>query len=218
MEQNQFLNTEQKFVLAGVINNNYLKDRFYFTGGTALSAFYLHHRESDYLDFFSLEKTENEVIYELMDSWSKDKNFKFDSRFAEVVYIFNLKFNNGKTLKVDFGYYPHPLMEKGQNINGLEIDSLRDIATNKLLTVSQRTDVKDFVDLYFLLQQYTLWDLTYSLKEKFGKGFDPLLLSADFMKVNDFQTLPRMIKPLTLDELKKYFREEAKKLARRVVE
>ena len=32
-----------------------LAEIFYLTGGTALSAFYLHHRESEDLDFFSRE-------------------------------------------------------------------------------------------------------------------------------------------------------------------
>ena len=43
-------------------------------------------------------------------------------------------------------------------MDNLEIDSLLDIAVNKILTLSSRAEVKDFVDLYFLLQKFSLWD------------------------------------------------------------
>ena len=43
----------------------------------------------------------------------------------------------------------HKRLEEGTKIKGFTVDSLRDIATNKLLTINQRTQVKDFVDLFF---------------------------------------------------------------------
>ena len=96
---------------------------------------------------------------------------------------------------------------------GIKIDSLRDIATNKLLTVSQRTDIKDFVDLYFLLQdKYTVWDLIYGVEAKFRMEQDTVILGEYFLKVEDFKFLPRMIKPLKLPVLKDFFRNRAKKL------
>ena len=38
------------------------------------------------------------------------------------------------------------------------------------------------------------------------------------MKVEDFDYLLKMLKPLTLPELKDFFRQKAKELAKRVVE
>jgi hypothetical protein len=40
-----------------VLKEPFLTKRFYWTGGTVLSEFYLHHRESDDIDLFS-EKQE----------------------------------------------------------------------------------------------------------------------------------------------------------------
>lgn len=37
--------------------------------------------------------------------------------------------------------------------NGLPVDSIADIAVNKLLTISQRTASKDFIDLYYILKK-----------------------------------------------------------------
>ena len=42
----------QKRVLDS-LSKSFLKDKFYWTGGTLLSALYLHHRQSKDLDFFT---------------------------------------------------------------------------------------------------------------------------------------------------------------------
>jgi len=208
------ITAKQRLVLKGLGKSGYFRDNFYFTGGTALSHYYLQHRYSDDLDFFSLEKFENEVIFALMSDLSRKLKFKFDSKFNEVVYIFNLKFPDGETLKIDFGYYPYKLIEDGgKNEMNIKVDSLRDIATNKLLTASQRNDVKDFVDLYFLMQEkYTIWDLIYGVEAKFRLEQDTVLLGEYLLKVEDFEFLPRMVKPLKLSVLKNFFRKQAKKL------
>lgn len=54
----QILTKNQQALLHLVAGNGYLRDRFYFTGGTALSAYYLKHRYSDDLDFFSESEVE----------------------------------------------------------------------------------------------------------------------------------------------------------------
>lgn len=212
----QITTREQKIILDELRQSDYFRSRFYFTGGTALSLFYLQHRYSDDLDLFSSEKYNNQVIFTLMKEWGRKHKFTFQSRFAEVVYIFNLVFPNRKTLKVDFGYYPYKQMDKRKEVERFQIDSLLDIATNKLLSVNQRDDVKDFVDLYFLKDKFTFWDLMPRVKMKFNMEVDPLLLAADLLKVEDFDYLPKMIKPLKLIDLKQFFRQRAKEIGGRV--
>jgi predicted nucleotidyltransferase component of viral defense system len=208
----QIITREQEIILDELKQNEYLTKQFYFTGGTALSAYYLKHRYSEDLDFFSFEKYDNQVIFSLVSEWGKKHKFTFQSRFVEVVYIFNLTFANGKTLKVDFSYYPYKQVETPKEKDGIKIDSLFDIAVNKMLTIDQRTDVKDFTDLYFLRNRYTFWDLMPRVLLKFGTEIDPLLLASDLLKIDDFDVLPRMIKKVSLDEMKKYFRKRAKEI------
>lgn len=209
---------EQKIILDEVRKSEYLTSSFYFTGGTALSSFYLSHRYSDDLDFFSQEKFDNQVLLTLMEGWGRRYGFSFKSRFVEVVYIFNLVFKNKTQLRVDFSYYPYKRLEKGLVADNLEIDSLLDIAVNKMLTISQRTEIKDFVDLYFLLQKFHVWDLITGVKVKFNREIEPLLLGSDFLKVEDFDFLPKMILSLTLKDLKIFFREKAKEISLKSVE
>jgi predicted nucleotidyltransferase component of viral defense system len=209
---------EQKIILDEIKNSKYLRSNFYFTGGTALSGFYLSHRYSDDLDFFSEDKFDNQILLTLIEEWGSKCNFSLKARFIEVVYIFNLMFKNKTQLKVDFAYYPHKRLEKGIVVDSLEIDSLLDIAVNKMLTISSRSEVKDFVDLYFLLQKFHVWDLITGVKIKFNIEIEPLLLGSDFLKVEDFDFLPRMILPLTLEELKDFFRQKAKEMGLKSVE
>ena len=213
------LTKEQKILLDIITNNNYITSNYYFTGGTALSEYYLHHRYSDDLDFFSKDDIDQQVIFGLMTKWGQQYGFHFESRFVEIVYRFKITFKSGANYMVDFGHYAYNQLEESKKKYGLmRINSLRDIASNKLFTINQRTDAKDFVDLYFLLHgHYSLWDLIYSAEKKFKKaGFDILLLAQDLLKVEDFTSLPRMIKPLTLLQLKRFFRKEAIKLGLQV--
>ena len=213
------LNTkEQELILNEIKQSDFLRSRFYFTGGTALSSVYLHHRYSDDLDFFSKEQFDNQVLFTLVQEWSQKHDFTFQSRFVDVVYIFELVFKDQVTLKLDFAHYPVKQLEKHTVIDGINIDSQLDIAVNKLLTVSQRNEVKDFVDLYFLLEKFTIWDLREGVRVKFNVEIDPLLLAADLLKVEDFDYLPKMIKPLTSEELKSFFRQKAKEIGGKTVE
>lgn len=214
----QLITKEQKVILGEISQSAFLQSRFYFTGGTALSAVYLQHRYSDDLDFFSGERFDNQVLLTLMQEWSKKYSFTFNPRFVEVVYIFDLTFPNNSTLKLDFAYYPCNQIEKPWLWEETRTDSLIDIAVNKLLTISHRSEVKDFVDLYFLLENFTIWDLRDGVQAKFNIEVEPLLLASDMLKVEDFDYLPKMIKPLTLDELKSFFRQKVKEISRKSVE
>lgn len=209
---------EQEIILGQVKQDNFFTSRFYFTGGTALSSLYLNHRFSDDLDFFCMERFDTQVIFTTMKEWGRKFKFKFQSQANNVVYIFNLTFDDGTILKVDFGYYPYKRVEPGTKLGLLEVDSKFDIAINKLLTITQRSNAKDFVDLYFLLKKYSLWDLVQGVKVKFNMKIEPLLLAADFLKVEDFEQLPKMTRPLTLEQLRDFFRQQAKKISEQSIE
>lgn len=212
----QVLDEEQNGILAEVATNSFF-DEFYFTGGTALSAFYLNHRYSEDLDFFTEKEFNSEALFTLVDSWRKKCGFTFTSEFHQVVHIFMLTFQNGRVLKVDFGYYPYPRIEQSQIVNNIKTDSLVDIAVNKLLTITQRTTIKDFVDLYYLLQEFTIWDLIQGVRVKFRVDLEPFILASDLLKVDDFDQLPRMIRPLKLEELKAFFRQKAREMGLKAV-
>ncbi len=191
---------------------------FYFTGGTALSVFYFQHRESEDLDFFSESDFDADLAVEFMEKMALKLNAKLRSTFHERVKIFELvDSRNQLIIKVDFGYYPHPRLKEGKIKKGVNVDSLEDIGANKLHTILQRTQVKDFVDLYFLLEKYTVWDLLHFSQQKFRLEIDLIWLATSLLKVDSFEYLPRMHKPIDLDQLKSFYKDLAKKLGSKVV-
>ncbi len=209
---------KQAIVLDALSHNPYITNQGYFTGGTALSSFYLNHRESEDIDIFSKNRWDSQQVFQIL-SDIVGVSGSITARVIDPVFIYILHFPDGEKLKVDFAQYPYPQIEdSGRRIGDLKVDSLIDIATNKLQTITQRQEVKDFVDLYFLLQKFTFWDLRTAVAEKFRMDIESLLISSDFLAVEDFTFLPRMRTPLTLDELKKFFRSQAVKLAKTVVE
>lgn len=214
MGEDSILTEEQKLIFDEV-RNSFLRSSFYFTGGTALSEVYLKHRESLDLDFFSEKPFDPQSVFTLISSWSKKHNFSFESQYVDPTHIYILTFGNKRELKVDFAYYPYKRLQETSRYQGMEVESPLDIAVNKLLLISsQRVEVKDFVDLFFLLKKFSIWDLIEGVKIKFNTRIDPFLLASDFTAVEDFEFLPKMIKPLTAAQLKTFFKQEAKKLGK----
>ena len=205
----------QKSIFDGFSAKN-LARNFYFTGGTALSVFYLHHRISEDMDFFSEVDFENQLVIDFVTEISKSLNLTYDFTQRYKARVFELQ-KKGKTkIKIDFVHYPYKRVEEGIKVDNIFVDSLRDIGGNKLLCINQRTDIKDFVDLYFLLKKFSIWDLLYVVEAKFRMEMDMVLIASDFAKVEDFKFLPKMLVPLELSTLQKFFRDQAKEIGKRI--
>lgn len=187
---------------------------FYLTGGTALAAFYLHHRLSEDLDFFS-EQDINPLSIQVF-----FKKHKAELGFTAIEFqrsfnrnLFFLHFPK-ETLKTEFTYFPFPRIEKGMRDNALQIDSLRDIAVNKIFTIYQRPRARDFIDLFFILKKKR-WDFDDLLKEarlKFDTVLDPIQLGTQLLKVEELKDMPVMRVPLGAGKLKQFFLQKAKSL------
>ncbi len=182
-----------------------LANKFYFTGGTALAYYYLHHRVSVDLDFFSTDKIEPQETLNFVTAWSQNRGAILNTREVGDVQIYEMRFPNDYTLKVDFAHYPYKQIEPTNLFDGIMVDSKKDIAVNKVVAVSQRTDVKDFVDLYYLLKEYSIYNLHELSNIKFRRDYDLMLLASDLTKIKHFDYLPKMLTDLTLDELKIFY-------------
>jgi len=218
MAELENLTSQQLIVLKKFSSEAFLKDNFYFTGGTALSSVYLNHRYSDDLDFFSYSKFDNFGILSLVQTWSTDLKVKVTSRNIGNIYNFALEFSSDYSLKLDFAHYPYKNVGPFTLIPELNIkvDSLKDIAVNKFVTVGQRTDIKDFVDLYFLLKDFNIFDLMEWSNIKFKRKYDWVLFASYLLKVEQFEYMPRMITNLSLETVRSFFMDMAKRLGAEV--
>lgn len=61
-------------------------------------------------------------------------------------------------------------------MDGIRLAGLSDIAAMKLAAVTGRGTKKDFVDLYFLLQHFTLQDMLGYYNEKYADGSEMMVL------------------------------------------
>lgn len=94
---------------------------------------------------------------------------------------------------------------------GIQVENPVDIACNKLSALFDRAEPKDFVDVYFICQEVLPFDeLVEKTKEK-HLGLDDYWLAVALQRVEQVEILPRMIKPVTLEELKHFFLDQAKK-------
>lgn len=204
----------QKLFLDTLLVEPAIANTFYLTGGTALAACYLNHRFSEDIDLFTPKRFDESLVTNAINHLSVTLGIQTNLVRAGDRLTYTLAFPDKAQLKVDFVYYPYEHIEQpNRSYQGLPIDSMGDIAVNKLLAISQRTASKDFVDLYVLLKHYTLWDLRHGVEHKFHMEIEPLYLSSLLLAVSELKTLPIMKKRVTLSQLKTFFLAEAKKLA-----
>jgi len=211
MEQ-EILKEWQKKSIDFIFANEQLSD-FYLTGGTALSGYYLRHRVSDDLDFFSFSDFDTMFLHDVAESLKEimsAKSVRFSKLYDRNQFFYTV---NEEENKIEFTKYPFKQLQEVNNFNGASVDSEYDIAVNKLMTIVDRFDPKDFVDLFFLLQKYDLMKLKEGAQSKFGHRLDPLTIGSSFSKVRKIEALPKMIKSLTVEELKVFFNNESKKLS-----
>lgn len=215
------LTEEQRRFLNLVSREPYLCRTYYFTGGTPLSAFYLHHRLSEDIDLFS----EKEVHLPSINRFIKKAQAKLgvkevDYRQFLGLHSFQLLFANGTKLKVDFNYYPFLRIERGVAYKNIAVDSVLDIAVNKVHTIAMKPRARDFIDVYFIIRQYK-YDMAILLshaKAKFDWHIDPLQLGSRLLLAADATDFPRMIKPIDHREWKDFFIKESLKLKKDIFE
>lgn len=219
-KEKSILTLEQRKVLEIISEEKYFTDKFYLAGGTALSEFYFKHRLSEDLDLFS-EKQEVDPIP--INRFFEDRTkilllAKIETRRVLGLYGFFLHFRNGKILKVDFNYYPFPLIEKGVKFKNLKVEGIYDIGVDKVHTVVMNPRARDFVDIYFIIKEkgYDFKELLMQAKAKFDWDISLIDLGARFVEASTMTDYPRMLKKIDHKEWQNFFIEEAKKLKKEI--
>ena len=115
---------------------------------------------------------------------------------------------------MDFNYYPFPRINRAKNWRGLEIDSLEDIAVNKIHTISMRPRARDFVDIFFIFkkQDFSLPYLISLAKAKFDWHIDAIGLGEALAGAVAYKDLPRILLPFEKKEMDGFFLKLAKSL------
>ena len=210
----------QREVLIGLADLPVIRDNFFLTGGTALSVFYLHHRTSEDLDFFSRESVDlAELQFSIRTMWqSRQTLIRSASRFLSLLI---------ENVKVDIVIDPLSDRSDRDRISvgssQVLIDSLKNIGANKLCTLVSRTEPKDFVDFFVLLREFP--DLTVESLFEAARKREALLddaptaayqLETGLRMLQDHKTLiPRLSQPVDFQELTRFYESLAMVLYRK---
>ena len=188
-----------------------LCDIFYLTGGTALSAYFLQHRLSEDLDFFTEGDVGLEEVLSFVKSLPGLTDVQYERKYDRKIFL--LRYPDARIMKVEFTKYPFSRLETGPVIEGIQIDSLRDILVNKLMAMTDRRDAKDYVDLYCALRKYPELDLQMLVEQtelKFGvKGVHHILRGRHLEPLPALGVL-KMRAGLDQEELARFFADQAR--------
>ncbi|OHA23267.1 MAG: hypothetical protein A3G52_00685 [Candidatus Taylorbacteria bacterium RIFCSPLOWO2_12_FULL_43_20] len=209
------LSKNQVNVLSLLSAEKLVVDSFYLSGGTALAEFYLQHRLSEDLDFFSEKEFDPLLIssvFKKIQNKAGIKKVNFEQSFNRNLFFLELQ---NDTIKTEFTYFPFTRIESNRKFGNLHIDSLIDIAVNKIFTIYQKPRSRDFIDLYFILAQEKTWNIDGLVEKsqiKFDTYLNPLQLGSQFVKVEVLKDYPNMIKKIDEKEWQGFFMMEAKRL------
>lgn len=208
------LTKRQQNLLTLLFTEKAIASHFYLSGGTALAEYYLHHRYSEDLDFFSQDEFDPISIQVIIKKLLPKLNIKkIDYQQSFNRNLFFLHFED-ETLKTEFTYYPFSFIEKPSKKNTVIVDSLIDIAVNKTFTIYQNPRSRDFIDLYLILkkEQWKFADLRKKARVKFDTHIDPIQLGQQLLQVTELKDYPHMLNPFPEKTWQDFWLEETKKL------
>jgi hypothetical protein len=169
---------------------------FYLVGGTAL-ALQLNHRNSIDIDLFTRNEFQNDLII----NYIKSSGFSFD-----VLYNFkNTIIGYINEVKVDFITHDYPLVLPPIEEEGITYLSLQDIAAMKLNAISNSGKrLKDFIDVYFLLENFSLTEMIgfYTVKYPNFNPLIPLRAISYFDDIDPDLDPPKLKQKLPLSKIK----------------
>jgi hypothetical protein len=169
---------------------------FYLVGGTAL-ALQLGHRNSIDIDLFTKNDFTPESLLKFLEpAFSIQPSFATKNTLLSII----------NSIKVDFICHAYPLVLPPITEEGIIFLSLQDVAAMKLNAISNSGKrLKDFIDVYFLLEHFSLKEMIEFYTIKYPR-FNPLIA---LKAINYFEDIDPAIDPpklrakLPLSEIKK---------------
>lgn len=202
MLQTQTVSTELLELLKFISKSEVFKD-FILVGGTSL-ALQIGHRNSVDIDMFGKSIIDEEAFIEELSKFGKVEKIQQTKNLLMLMVNY---------IKIDFVNYRYPFLENFKTIEDIRLASKKDIAAMKLNAISGRGSKKDFIDLFFLLEEYSLNEMMKFYDEKYEEGsYFMVMKSLTYFEDADEQESPKMYKNFDWEIAKRKIVEEFKKL------
>ena len=164
-------------------------------GGTSLALQY-GHRQSIDLDFFGhINVGQDELVAKLSETGSLTVTNR-------TPHILQTIINNVKVDFVEYGFYKwidQPIIEAG-----ICLASDKDIAAMKVNAIMGRGSKKDFIDLFVLLQHYSLSEILQFYKLKYPEYSEyRALLSMTYFEDAEMQDTPKLFIQDSWEDIKR---------------
>jgi len=128
-----------------------VENRFFLTGGAALTGFYLHHRPTLDLDLFTLDPVAFETGRRALEAAAAELGATVSVRQHAPGFERYVVTGSGESVVVDLVLERVPQTCGAKKIIGsISVDPLAEILVNKLTTILSRAEERDLVDLLFL--------------------------------------------------------------------
>lgn len=200
----EILPEEQLKLLQLLSGETFIRD-FYLAGGTGL-ALYLGHRQSFDFDFFIPTDFDTSQIVNILNGLGKYERGNEEKNTVNGLL-------NG--VRVSFLGYKYDIIDEFSHYKSIRLAGIRDIASMKLEAIAGRGSKKDFVDMFFLLKQFSLEQIFSFHARKYGVGLSNQyhhLKSLVYFNDADEEAMPLMTSPLNWDKVKAKIRSSASKL------
>ena len=125
-------------------------DGLFLSGGAALGAFHLGHRGTSDLDLFTRDRAAYDRLVRQFVRLVEDGGLSAKAGQAGPGFHRFAVSDGTDTVPVDLVLDTAPALEPTVLVDGLAVDSLADIAANKLTTIVSRCEIRDYVDLFVL--------------------------------------------------------------------
>lgn len=189
-------------LLKKLMNENLFSD-FNLVGGTSL-ALQMGHRNSIDIDLFGDSEINPELFIEILTSFG-DVTVTQSSKNILITKI--------NDIKVDFVHYKYPLLNDYLVVDNIRMLSMKDIAAMKLNAIAGRGSKKDFVDLFFLLEEFSMEEILQFYKQKYADGsLFMVQKSLTYFEDANPQLEPKMFKNFDWEICKQKILEEVSKL------
>jgi len=181
-----------------------LFNRLRLVGGTSL-ALQLGHRLSIDLDLFGeLSASLSDITSVLEQEQLRVSTLHNTAK----IHVFTIN-----DVKVDFVDYPYPWLENAIETDGVKLSGMKDIASMKLSAITNRGTKKDFIDLYFLLQHFSIHEMLDLYTSRFHDGnIFPVIKSLSYFDDAENEPMPKMLIPTTWAEVKEKLIDEVAKI------
>ena len=180
-----------------------LFSEFNLVGGTSL-ALQIGHRNSIDIDLFGNSEINTELFIEKL------------SEFGEVKVAQstkNILITKINDVKIDFVNYKYPLLSEYLFLENIRMLSTKDISAMKLNAIAGRGSKKDFIDLYFLLNEFSLEEILSFYEKKYNDGSIFMVQkSLTYFDDADAQQQPKMFLDFNWENCKQKIIEEVIKL------